>query len=218
MYKNLIVILALINCIPANGQDMLIEQIAGKEVVRKAFNTDKELTAKQVFRVGELQTTGNQLSVQLQVNLFDEEGNLKDKYLTQYTCEPGKSDVLLAVFPFARQGNAAYVIEASSPGFKRLYDFDADDRKLENLSLEMSVESGILSFFGSKSIITINDRIVSTTGRGFTLTSRLTVKAYMWGVNVKTITYQVTEKLDKKRRLISQVFLEEDGSYFLMNY
>lgn len=218
MYKNLIVILALINCIPANGQDMLIEQIAGKEVVRKAFNTDKELTAKQVFRVGELQTTGNQLSVQLQVNLFDEEGNLKDKYLTQYTCEPGKSDVLLAVFPFARQGNAAYVIEASSPGFKRLYDFDADDRKLENLSLEMSVESGILSFFGSKSIITINDRKVSTTGSGFTLTSRLTVKAYMWGVNVKAITYQVTENLDKKRRLISQVFLEEDDSYFLMNY
>lgn len=35
MYKNLFIILALINCIPANGQDMLIEHIAGKEVVRK---------------------------------------------------------------------------------------------------------------------------------------------------------------------------------------
>ena len=56
---------------------MLIEQIAGKEVVRKTFNDDKELTAKQVFKVGELQTTGNQLSVQLQVSLFDEDGESK---------------------------------------------------------------------------------------------------------------------------------------------
>tara|TARA_R110001592_G_scaffold68626_1_gene210278 strand:- start:35902 stop:36558 length:657 start_codon:yes stop_codon:yes gene_type:complete len=218
MYKNLIVILSLISCMPAYGQDMLIEQIAGKEVVRKTFNDDKELTAKQVFKVGELQTTGNQLSVQLQVSLFDEDGELEDKYLTKFTCEPGKSDVLLAVFPFARQGNAEYVIEASSPGFKRLYDFDADDKTLPNLSLEMSIESGVLSFFGSKSVVAISDRKVSTSSSGFTLTSRLTIKAYMWGLKVKTITYQVTEKLDKNQRLISQVFREEDGSYFLMNY
>lgn len=210
--------LSFISCISVSGQNMLIEQIAGKEVVRKAFNAHKELTAKQVFKVGVLQTTRSQLSVQLQVSLFDEKGKLKDKYLTQYTCEPGKSHVLLAVFPFARQGNAEYVIEASSPGFKRLYDFEADAQSLPDLNLEMSVKSGILSFFGSKTLLSLTNRRVSKNGSGFELKSQLKIEAYLWGLKVKTIQYTATEILDIDKGLLSQMFMAEDGSYFLMNY
>ncbi len=202
----------------AFGQDMLIEQIAGKEVVRQSFNTAKELTSKQVFQAGPLQTKGNQLVVRVQVSFFDEDLELTDKYITKYTCEPDESDVLLTVFPFARKGDAEYVIEASYAGFKKLYDFSDDAEKLEDLSLEMSVESGILSFFGSKNLLSLTERRLRKNDSGYSLQSQMTIEAYLWGLKVKTIRYGVTEKLDQNRTLLSQMFMDEDGSYFLVDY
>ena len=202
----------------AYGQDMLIEQIAGKEITRSAYNKEKELISKQVFKVGPMQDNDNRLRVELQVNLFDRDGNLSKSYTTQYVCEPGKSAVLLSVFPFARKADAEYVIDASSPGFKRLYDFEPDDNILEDLSLEMSIESGLLGFFGSKNIMSITERKLSQNKNGFTLKSNITIKAYLWGMKVKTIRYKVTEKLDPNKQLLNQMFMAEDGSYFLMNY
>ncbi len=218
MYKYLIYILLIASPYLSFSQDMLIEQIAGKEVVRQSFNTAKELTSKQVFQVGQLQTKGNQLVVRVEVSLFDEDLELTDKYITKYTCEPDESDVLLTVFPFARKGDAEYVIEASSTGFKKLYYFSADAKKLEDLSLEMSVESGILSFFGSKNILSLTERRLHKNDSGYTLQSQMTIEAYLWGLKVKTIRYQVTEKLDQNRTLLSQVFIDKDGSYFLVDY
>lgn len=197
---------------------MLIEQIAGKEIVRKAFNEEKELTSKQVFKVGELQTKGNKLTVEFQVNLFDTDGKLSEKYFTQYTCKPDKSNVLLTVFPLAGKGDAEYVIKTSSTGFKRLYDFETGDNTLEDLSMEMSMKSGLLGFFGSKNRITLTNRRVFKTAGDFHLYSQLTIKAYLWGLKVKTIQYTVKEKLNANRTLLSQKFMAEDGSYFLVEY
>lgn len=197
---------------------MLIEQIAGKEVIRQTFNATKELTSRQVFQVGQLQTKGNQLVVRVQVSLYDEDLKLTDQYITEYNCEPDRSDILLTVFPFSRKGDAEYIIEASSSGFKKLYVFSPDIKKLDDLSLEMSVESGILSFFGSKNLLTLTDRRLRKNENGYTLESQMTIEAYLWGLKVKTLRYRVTEKLDQNRTLLSQMFIDKDGSYFLMDY
>ncbi|NEV94436.1 hypothetical protein G3567_09810 [Psychroflexus sp. YR1-1] len=197
---------------------MLIEQIADKKIVRKVFDEEKELKSKQFFDVGELKSSGDKLSVNLQVKIFDEDGKLEEKYFTHYTCKPEKSDVLLNVFPFAQRGDAKYVIEASSYGFKNLYQFKAEEKKLKDLSLKMSVESGMLGFFGSKNKIKLSHRRVNKTASGFDLQSHLTIKVYMMGLNIKTESYQVTEKLNDNKILLSQEFMSEDGSYFLMNY
>ncbi len=202
----------------AHGQDMLIEQIAGQVVVRKAFDEEKVLTSRQVFEVGSLQTHENLLKVELQVKLYDEDGSLSETYLTQYICEPDHSEVLLSVFPFARKGDAEYVIDASSLGFSSLYDFEPGDKMMEDLSLEMFIESGLLGFFGSRNKLSLTDRRLSNNQAGYTLKSNLTIEAYLWGLKMKTIRYRVTEKLDADKKLLSQVFMAEDGSYFLMNY
>lgn len=218
MFKISIFILSILIGNMAFGQDMLIEQIAGKEIVRKAFNAEKEQISKQVFKVEELQTSGSELTVELQVKLFDEDGKLVENYFTRYTCESGKSDVLVTVFPFARKDDAEYVVEASSPGFKRLYDFESGDNTLEDLSMEMSIKSGLLGFFGSKNKVTLSKRRVNKTASGFDLQSQLTMEAYLWGIKVKTIRYAITEKLDNNRTLLSQNFTAKDGSSFTMNY
>src|SRR5680860_532965 len=202
MNKTLAYILIITFPYLVSGQEMLIEQIAGKEVIRQSFNAAKELTSKQVFQVGQLQTKGNQLVVRLQVSLYDKDLKLTDQYITKYTCEPDKSDILLSVFPFARKGDAEYIIEASSSGFTKLYDFSPVTKKLEDLSLEMSVESGILSFFGSKNLLSLTERRLRKNENGYTLQSQMTIEAYLWGLKVKTIRYRITEKLDHNRALL----------------
>ncbi|MDZ7846513.1 MAG: hypothetical protein U5L96_06970 [Owenweeksia sp.] len=218
MCKNLLFILALLLASFAHGQDMLIEQIAGKKIVRQAYNEEKEFISKQIFVVSPLQKMDNRLKVELRVSMYDEDSKLTEKYTTQYTCEPAKSDVLLTVFPFARKGDAEYVIDVSSSDFKRLYDFEPGEKTLNDLSLQMSVKSGILGFFGSKNVIKLTNRNLSKNEEGFILKSNLTIEAYLWGMKVKTISYQVTEKLDDNKQLLYQKFITDDGSYFLMNY
>ncbi|PHR48003.1 MAG: hypothetical protein COA32_05605 [Fluviicola sp.] len=218
MIKISLLLLFIFIGILVNGQDMLIEQIAGKKIIRKAFNDDKELISRQVFIVGELQTNDKVLTVDIEVNLFDEENTLDEKYFTQYTCNPDKSDVILAVFPFARNRNAEYMIETTSTRFKKLYDFNSEDKTLNDLSISMSIESGVLSFFGSTNILTFTNRILIKNEDGFKLKSTLTIEAYLWGVKVKTKTFQLIENFDHNRILNSQLFRTENEGYFMVHY
>lgn len=202
----------------AIGQEMLIEQVAGKEVVRTTYNERDELTSKQVFEVSPLSTNGDRLSVELGVRLYNSDGNLTDIYTTQYTCEPPEADILLTVFPSAQKKDAEFVIEASSPGFRRLYDIDPGEKTMKDLNLEMSLESGMLGFFGSKSLFSLTDRSIESEENGYTLKSTLTIEAYLLGLRVKTVRYRVTEKLDTDYRLLNQMFRTGDGPYFTIKY
>ncbi len=201
------------------GQDnMLIKQIAGRDIVRKSYNEAGDQTSTQKFTISNLDSVKGYLSVKIRVLLFDVKDKLTDNYTTNYICKPGESNILLTVFPFARKDDAEYVIEASSPGFKQLYDFPDNANRLSNLSFEMSVKSGLLGFFGSKNKVSIRNRNLEMKSGNYILTSDLTVDAYLWGIRVKSIQYQVTEKLSAERLLTEQKFKNEDGSYFLINY
>ncbi|KOH43700.1 hypothetical protein NC99_34690 [Sunxiuqinia dokdonensis] len=201
------------------GQDnMLIEQIAGRDIIRRGYNEAGDQISKQKFSISKLDTVEGFLSVQIRVSLFDEKDKLTESYTTDYVCKPDESNVLVTVFPFARQNDAEYVIETSSPEFKELYDFSDNAKKLNDLIVEMSVKSGLLGFFGSKNRISIKNRSLEMETGNYILTSDLTVEAYLWGVRVKSIQYRVTERLDQEKSLISQNFKNEDGSYFLINY
>ncbi len=203
----------------SQGQEnMIIEQIAGREIVRTSYNEAGDQISKQEFNISNLNTVKGYLSVEIRILLFDEKEKLTDSYTTVYVCKPNESNILLTVFPFARQNNAEYVIEASSPGFKELYDFSDNAKKLNNVSLDMSVKSGLLGFFGSKNKISIRNRNLEMKSGNYILTSDLILDAYLWGIRVKSIQYHVTEKLSAKRWLAEQKFKNEDDSYFLIHY
>lgn len=220
MIKYLIITVILLAWLRVcQGQEnMLIEQIAGREIVRKGYNEAGDQISKQKFSISKLDTVEGFLSVQIRVSLFDEKDKLTDSYTTDYVCKPDESNVLVTVFPFARQNDAEYVIETSSPEFKELYDFSDNAKKLNDLSVEMSVKSGLLGFFGSKNRISIKNRSIKMETGNYILKSDLTVDAYLWGIRVKSIRYQVTERLDTERFLTRQKFENENGSYFLISY
>lgn len=201
------------------GQDnMLIEQIAGRDIIRKGYNEAGDKISKQKFSISNLDTLKGILSVQIRVSLFDEKDKLTDSYTTDYVCKPDESNVLLTVFPFARQNDAEYVIETSSPEFKELYDFSDNAKKLNDLSVEMSVKSGLLGFFGSNNRISIKNRSLEMETGNYILTSDLTVEAYLWGLRVKSIQYEVIEMLNAEKFLMSQKFQNKSGSFFIVNY
>lgn len=202
-----------------NGQEnMLIEQIAGKSIVRTSYDKAGDQTSKQKFNISNLEKVKEYMSVKISVLLFDGKEKLTDSYTTVYVCKPEESNVLVTVFPFARKNDAEYVIQTYSPGFKELYDFPDNAKKLSDLSLEMSVKSGLLGFFGSKNRISIKNRSLEMKSGNYILTSDLTLDAFLLGIRVKSIQYHITEKLSAKRWLTEQKFKNEDGSYFLINY
>jgi hypothetical protein len=199
-------------------ENMLIKKIAGKEIIRKGYNESGDLISKQKFSISNLDSSKDYLSVKILVSLFDDKDKLTNSYTTTYVCNPGESNIILSVFPFARQNNADYIIEASSTGLKGLYNFPENVNKLSDVNLTMSVKSGLLSFFGSKNIVSLKNRSVEIKVGNYILKSDLTVDAYLWGMRVKSIRYVVIEKLDSERFIISQVFRNEDGSYFSIDY
>jgi len=87
---------------------------------------------------------------------------------------------------------------------------------LRDIELEMSFDSGLLNFFGSKSIIKIYDRKLENNEKN--IYSKINIKPYAWGIRLKQLNYTVNEKLNEKGLLTFQKFTESDGSYFIMNY
>ena len=194
--------------------DMLIEQIAGKTILRENFGKTNQLIDKQIFRISNIKKSSNTYSVEVTTELYKKEGTLDEKYKTYYTCKPGQSSVIVMVFPFFAPESKKIGIETQSSDFKSMYDLNS----LKDIQLKLSFDSGILNFFGSKNNIKIFNRKLTTGRNTKTLNSQVDIRAYLLGIKVKTISYKVAEIFDENSNLISQEFRANDGSYFTLNY
>jgi hypothetical protein len=119
---------------------------------------------------------------------------------------------MVMAFPFSNPKLKETEINTTSENFKELYDLE----NLEEIELEMSFDSGLLIFFGSKSIIKIYDRTLESNKHDNN--SKINIKAYAWGIRIKQLNYTVNEKLNENGLLTFQKFTEEDNSYFTMTY
>lgn len=194
--------------------DMLIEQMAGKTIIRENFDKGNQLIDKQIFRISNIEKSLDSYSVEVTTELYRKDGTLDEKYKTYYTCKPGQSSVIVMVFPFFAPKYKKIGIETQSPDFKNIYDL----KSLKDVHLKLSFDSGILNFFGSKNNIKIYNRKLTTGPNTKTLTSQIEIKAYLLGLKMKTINYKVVEIFDENSNLIRQEFRAKDGSYFTMSY
>ena len=203
----------ILSCTNLNAQsDMLIGQISGRVVVRENFDEKGAFLNKQTFEAGEIITKNGYYEIEVITELFDENKKSTDKYTTTYRCKPDEGSILVMAFPFFNPKSKETEISTTSKNFKQLYDLE----NLRDIELEMSFDSGLLNFFGSKSTINIYDRKLD--GNRSNIKSKINIKAYAWGIRIKQLNYMVKEKLNKKGLLTSQKFTETDGSYFTMNY
>ena len=197
--------------------EMFIEQIAGKKIVRENFDRTRQQQGKQVFLIGELKQQDNTYEVDIITELYDKNDQLEEKYTTTYRCNPSEFDVLINVFPFADPSNKKIKVEVTSEDFRQLYALQSGE-ELEDIHLKMSVESGVLSFFGSKSQVTIKNRRKKSENGQVKISSNAVIEAYLMGIRIKTLSYSVEEYLSQDYVLQQQKFTEDDGAYFSMIY
>lgn len=203
-------------CAFAQENNMLIEQIQNKTISRQNFDSKGILTGKQEFVVGKLQQSGKKYLLSIQAKLYDEAGKLESTYSTTYRCQPGESNVLLSVFT-VNPKKQKISISVNSGDFKKIYDLNPNDMQ-RSLNLTMYVETGILNFLGSKNKVAIDNRVLSKENSYWKITEKIIIKAYLFGIRIKTISYSATEYLTTSGQLQKQIFKENDGSYFTMNY
>tara|TARA_R110002074_G_scaffold3446_3_gene18309 strand:+ start:9788 stop:10384 length:597 start_codon:yes stop_codon:yes gene_type:complete len=192
--------------------EMLIGQISGRNIVRENFDEEGAFLNKQTFESGKVIDKNGYYEIEVITELFDKDKKSNDKYTTTYRCKPNEASVMVMAFPFSNPKSKETEINTTSKNFKELYDLN----NLENIELEMSFDSGLLNFFGSKSTIKIYDRKVD--GNKSNIKSKINIKAYAWGIRIKQLNYNVKEELNVKGLLTFQKFTEADGSYFTMTY
>lgn len=195
-------------------EEMLIGQLVNKSVVRENFDENEVFLNKQTFQAGELKESNGYYEIEMVTEFFDKNGKSTDKYSATYRCRPDDASVIIMAFPFSNPKSKETEINTDSRDFKELYDLD----NLEDVELEMSFDSGLLNFFGSKSKIKIYDRILESKGNSRNIKSKINIKAYAIGIRFKQLNYIVNEKLNDTGLLSYQKFTEEDGSYFTMTY
>ncbi|MCM4158488.1 hypothetical protein FHG64_12970 [Antarcticibacterium flavum] len=212
MVQFLLLVLFLCSTTLNAQTEMLIGQISDRLVVRENFDKNGAFLNKQTFQAGKLVEKNGYYELEVITELFDKDKKLTDKYTTTYRCKPDEARIMVMAFPFSNPKSKETEINTASKNFKELYNLD----NLENIELEMSFDSGLLNFFGSKSIIKIHDRKLDENKNS--MTSKINIKAYAWGVPIKQLHYSVNEKINDSGLLTFQKFTEEDGSYFTMNY
>ena len=119
---------------------------------------------------------------------------------------------MVMAFPFSNPKSKETEINTTSEKFKELYDLN----NLEDIVLEMTFDSGLLNFFGSKSVIKIYNRTLE--GNKNNINSKINIKTYAWGIRIKQLNYTVNEAFNNKGLLAHQKFTEADGSYFTIKY
>lgn len=191
--------------------DMLIGQLANRSVIRENFDKEGVFINKQMFNSGKLETAKGYIELDVLTKLFDESGKLKNQYATTYRCNPEESSVMVMAFSFSNPKSKETEISTTSKNFTNLYDLD----NLKDIELELTFNSGLLNFFGSKSIIKIYDRKLNRNKNN--INSKINIKAYALGIRIKQLNYTVAEELNDGL-LTYQKFIEEDGSYFTMTY
>jgi len=206
-------ILLLLGFSNINAQtEMLIGQISDRLVIRENFDEKGVFLNKQTFKAEKIIEKDGYYKIEVITELFDKDNKPTDKYTTTYRCKPDEASIMVMALPFSNRNAKETEINTSSKNFKKLYDLD----NLRNIELEMSFDSGLLNFFGSKSAIKIYDRELD--GSKNNIKSKINIKAYALGIRIKQLNYTVNEKLNGKGLLTFQKFTEEDDSYFTMNY
>ena len=213
MKKRVFIVLLTVFSITMTGQtEMLIGQISGRVVVRENFDEDGDFLNQQTFEASETIKKNEYYEIKVVTELFDKDKKSTDKYTTTYRCKPDEASIMVMAFPFSKPKSKETEINTTSANFKELYDLE----NLANIELEMSFDSGLLNFFGSKSTIKIYNRKLESNKNN--IKSKINIKAYALGIRIKQLNYNVIEKLNENGLLTFQKFTEEDNSYFTMTY
>ena len=197
---------------------MFIFQIEGNNYIKKKYDKKGELINSQTFIVGKIMIDKEQYVMPLKIYLYNKKRELEDSATTNYICKPFDNKVLMNIFPFGNFSSDKTVKVDLNNG--ELYPENIiEGGSLEEVEFSASIEGGVAGAFGSSTKIKIYDRkiIKVNTNQGtYHITSKIEIKAYLFGIKLDTITYLVEEIISKQRGILEQKFQEDNGEYFII--
>lgn len=220
-YSSFIVLIMLLQFVvkPLLAQqdnEMLIFQIDGNTYEKKSYDKKGKLSASQVFVVGKIKLAGQQYVMPLKVYLYDKNGELKDSLNTKYTCNPSNKKVLMNIFSFADFSSDKTVKVDLHNGDFYPTKVSAGN-EFADIEFSLSIEGGMAGAFGSSSKVKIYERKITgidTPKDTYTISSKIEIKAYAFGIRLTTLNYVVSETINKQRGILEQSFKEDTGEYF----
>jgi len=199
------------------SKEMLILQIEGNNYLRESFDKSGKIISKDLLKVGKLNRLKDQLTVNVKVYNYSKNGDIEDSSETKYTCSPNEEKILMKIFPFAAFSSDKTVKVQLNSEFE-LYPIPMKvDVTLDEISFTVSIEGGTLGFFGTNGKGKIANRKVvayDPTSNVYELISRITIKSFLFGLNINTISYVVNEQIHSNKGVLKQVFKKPSGEYF----
>ena len=220
-YKLIILLVVLIltetqSLYAQQNKQMFIFQIEGNNYIKKNYDKKGELINSQTFVVGKIRKNKEEYLMSLKTYLYNKKGEFEDSTSTKYSCKPSDNKVLMNIFPFASFSSNKTVKVALSNG--ELYPKNiVEGGKLGQVTFSASIEGGTAGAFGSSTKIKIYDRqIVKVNDNQGTyhITSKVEIKAYMFGIKLVSIAYLVKEIISKQKGILEQTFKKNTGEYF----
>ena len=200
---------------PVHAQDpaMPLLLIEGNRYERRTLDEQGRLQKSQELEVGSISRIGDEIEIAVTVIGSDEAGGPTDTVRTTIQCRV--ADAAMAMSVLALVGAEGRRVRVRVTGGKVLYPSSPDAARLPPVSLEASVEQGVVGFLGGLSRITLRDRTVRPAegpATGYTLTSQLDLKFYVLGIRVRSQRYRMEEAINPDRGLVRQVLTASDGS------
>lgn len=203
--------------------NMLLRLIEGNQYQLNDYDRQGNLQSSKMLTIGTIEKGDQEIEVEIVVYNYDDKSVLQDTVRTQLACSNAAENMAMSLLAFLGNSGDGVLKLDINPN-DELFPADlSKNKKLKDIRMEIKVEQGVFSLFGAKSKITIRNRKLtlidsnesnSEKAQQYKLTSKLLIRAYALGINIKNIVFNVEETVDLSRGLIRQVARQARGGYF----
>lgn len=218
-YNYLIVIMMFISSIVLGQSNtgMFMFQIDGNNYTKKSYDKNGNLQGSQILKVGQVDKKVDQYTMTIKAYSYDKNGKMSTGSNTIYKCKPTDKLALMNIFPFADFGKNKTINVESKTSLIFFPTVWETGKKIDNISFSISIKGNSLVAIGTTAKIRITDREITTFDKlksAYTITSKMQIKVYAFGLLVNTISYSIEEIVNPNKGIIKQYFKEASGDYF----
>ncbi|MEZ4848200.1 MAG: hypothetical protein R3B93_06200 [Bacteroidia bacterium] len=200
-----------------NQEGMLIYQIDGNHYRKDNYDKNGKPDSYQIIQVGNVIKAEQRVEAKLTVLNYKNNGDLKDASQTTITCNPEARQVLVGIFPFIAEKSRKNIIVKMQDGNIFYPSGWQQKLELEDFSLNLEIKGGTAGFLGANSHIAITNRKVNQlSAQIYQISCKITLKAFIGGINVSTVHYELQEEIHNQTGIIKQTFTEKSGAYFIL--
>lgn len=204
-----------------SNREMLLFEVNGNEYAKRNYSQEGKLKGWQKMHVGTLQKAKDAYQLPVKIYSYSADSTLQDSTKTMYVCDPDDRKVLLNILPFTDHTDQS-TIKVKLLDTNAIYPVNPKTGwTMESIRFKLDLDSGIIGFFGGDSRIKMFNRQVVTNdtldATRYQINSDVSIGAYVMGIQVKSIRFDVKEIVHAEARIVWQRFDQEGEGYFIIN-